>query len=249
MKEDLEKAVDLNLAARVMLACNLRNIKDPIEINTKRERVRQEIMRRIDEGNIGVEGLSELLDECVGKLELELDQKRVGDKSTASPPEPSTEEPAADRKQATSREPPKKSSGYQPSTADKTQRLANERKPIQTLLCEDCVQIGLLKPQRAEYLATQFAGKLTNEAEEEVLVELRNNLQEHVRRIIRKLNGGPWPTPKEQENLRVEIAEIPTVRSLLFLTREILREREEWLDKNSITGRLFGHRLKLGKGD
>jgi hypothetical protein len=130
-----------------------------------------------------------------------------------------------------------------------TEKLANERKPIQTLLCEDCVQLGLLKPKRAEYLVTQFAGKLPNEAEDEVVIELRNNLHEQVRKFMRKHKGGPWASPKDQEDLRLEIARTPTVRSMLLLTRQLLRERQQWLNKSkrSLTGRLFGSRLKMEK--
>jgi hypothetical protein len=250
MKEDLEKAVDLNLAARVTLLCSAHGIKDPLEINTRRESVKRDLMERITMNPVGIERLSDLLDICIAEMESELVQSVEGEKTAkAKSPEPSENKQSAGRKQAGAESTQKTGSGYRPRSAALSDKLVSERKPIQTLLREDCVQIGLLKPQRAEYLATQFSGKLTIEAEEEVLVELRQNLHEHVRRIIRKLDGGPWPTPKEQEDLRLEIAEIPTVRSLLFLTRQILREREEWLDKHSITGRLFGHRLKFGKGD
>jgi hypothetical protein len=250
MKEDLEKAVDLNLAARVTLVCSAHGIKDPLEINSKRESVKRDIMERITENHVGVERLSDLLDICIAKMESDLLQSMEEEKTTDIPvtksAEPSRKKSSADRKHTSAETTQKKGSGYRPKSAALAEKLVSERKPIQTLLREDCVQIGLLKPQRAEYLANQFSGKLPYEAEEEVLVELRQNLHDHVRRIIRKLDGGgPWPTPKDQENLRLEIAEIPTVRSLLYLTRQILREREDWLDKHSITGRLFGHRFKF----
>lgn len=267
MEKELEEMVDLNLAARIMLVCNAHSILDREEINSRKERVKLEIINRMDErGTAGVEGLSELLDECIAKMELELEQPVKIIKTMEKPAKKTelTEKPVAepesnleaqyveyreqvDRQKKSKRDSGKQGSGYQPHSAAMPDKLATERKPIQTLLREDCVQIGLLKAKRAEYLANQFAGKLPVEAEEEVLIELRKNLHEHLRRFMRKHNGGPWPTPKEQEDLRIEIEEIPTVRSLLFLTREILRQRKEWLDKNSFTGRLFGQRLKFGK--
>jgi myosin heavy subunit len=272
MEKELEEMVDLNLAARIMLVCNAHSIRDPEEINSRKERVKLEIINRMaDRGTSGVEGLSELLDECIAKMELELEleqpvkiiklnekpekKTKIKEKKEKPVAEPDSDLEAQyveyrdqiDRQKKSTRDSGKQSSGYRPHSAAMPEKLATERRPIQTLLREDCVQIGLLKPKRADYLATQFAGKLPVEAEEEVLVELRKNLHEHLRRFMRKHNGGPWPTPKEQEDLRIEIEELPTVRSLLFVTREILRQRKEWLDKNSITGRLFGHRLKFGK--
>jgi hypothetical protein len=250
MKDDLEKAVDLNLAARVMLVCNMHGLKDSVEISSKRENVKQQVMQRISDRGVGVEGISELLDECIGELELELEQGIVHGESITPCNDPSEEEQATpDPNQAAPSIKQKKTTGYQPHAAEMTKKLKDERKPIQNLLREDCVQLGLLEPKRAEYLITQFAGKLPHVAEEEVVIELRNNLHQQVRRFMRKHKGGPWASPKDQEELRLEIARTPTVRSTLFLTRQLLRERQQWLNKSkrSITGRLFGSRLKMEK--
>jgi hypothetical protein len=249
MKEDLEKTVDLNLAARVMLVCSTHGIKDPVEINSRRENLKQEIMQRIAEDNIGVDGLSDLMDGCIGKLEFELEHGT--DKSDQMPAskEPVEEKQAADQYPTVQDVKAKKRSGYQPHAEEMTKKLESERKPIQNLLLEDCVQLRLLEQKRAEYLVTQFAGKLPHVAEEEVVIELRNNLHQQVRRFMRKHKGGPWASPKDQEELRLEIARTPTVRSTLHLTRQLLRERRQWLNKSkkSLTGRLFGSRLKMEK--
>ncbi len=250
MDQELEKAIDLNLTARVLLVCSAHNIKLPEEINRRKEKVKQAVMRRVVENGIGAEGLSELLDECIARLEFELEHPNDNSDSPTKGPVDSIhgatrEEAVADRQSADIKMQWNNDSAYRLRAVGMTQKLESERKPIQTLLLEDCVQLGLLKRKRAEYLVTQFSGKLPNEAEEEVVVELRNNLHQQIRRFMRKHKGGPWASPKEQEDLRLEIARTPTVRSLLFLTRQILRERREWLDKNSnsITGWLFGKRL------
>jgi hypothetical protein len=47
----------------------------------------------------------------------------------------------------------------------------------------------------------------------------------------------------------MDIARTRSLQSLVTLARELLAEREEWLDKSkgSITGRLFGGRVKVDK--
>jgi hypothetical protein len=47
----------------------------------------------------------------------------------------------------------------------------------------------------------------------------------------------------------MDITRTKTIRSLVTLARELLEEREEWLakTKSSITGRLFGGKVKMTK--
>ncbi len=143
----------------------------------------------------------------------------------------------------------KLNSGYKPQSKDMPTKLANERKPTKKVIMEDCVQLGLLARKRAKYLITQMAGKQPAEAEKEIVIELRDNLHKQIRKLIRKDKKGPWSSPKAQEDLRIEIVQTPTVRSVVYLTREILRERDEWKHRarNSITGRIFGNRMIAGK--
>jgi len=116
-------------------------------------------------------------------------------------------------------------------------KLEEERKPIRRILQEDCVQLGLVEPARAKRLCGQMAGKEPREAEAEVVAELRNNLHAQIRAFMRKHKGGPWDSPKLQEDVRMDIAGTRSVSSLITLTRALLREREEW-EQNSKKGTL-----------
>lgn len=112
------------------------------------------------------------------------------------------------------------------------QKLKMKRKPIGDLLKEDCVRLQLLTPKRAEALIAGMSGKRPEDAEDELVAELRNNLHQQVRQMIRKDKGGAWRTPKAQEEVRLDIAATKTLRGLIGLTTEIMREREEWLSKH-----------------
>jgi hypothetical protein len=70
-----------------------------------------------------------------------------------------------------------------------------------------------------------------------------------MRMFIRKHNGGPWASATQQHEMRMDITKTRTLRSLVALARELLSEREEWLQKTkgSLTGRFFGGRVKMDK--
>ena len=268
MDETLRTMVELNVSGRVLLLCNSQGIRDQEEIRNLKKRVTDEILAYMDEHNLDIRSLSGVLEERLRKLPDELRRPTVAKRAvkpvptaditpkitprvqTTTPPEVKPVETETDdtaKKKAAEEEGPAK---VKLQSRDMTVKLATERKPIQQLVTEDCVQLGLLERERAHYLVRQFPGKEVRQAELEVVTELRNNLHQQVRSFIRKHGGGPWPSPKEQEELRLEITKTPTVRSVLFLTRQILREREEWLERShkTLTGRLFGERLWLKRG-
>ncbi len=254
MNESLEKTVETNVAGRVMLLCTTLQIVDLDQINATIKTLKRDILAQMERKRLGVEALSGLLDEQIERLEQDLRKSSGAD---SAPTEQKTEEKkpesAEKPEQAEiSKKPPPPSSAKDISEKtlkelDMTKKLAAERKPVQKLVLEDCVQIGLVTRERAEYLVTQFAGKEPKDAELEVVIELRNNLHTQIRKFMRKHKGGPWATPKEQEELRLDIVHTPSISTLLSLTRKILRERREWLDRSrrGITGRIFGDRLKL----
>ncbi len=253
MSESLEKTVESNVAGRVMLLCTMLQIADLDRINAAIKDVKKDVLAQLARKRLGVDALSGLLDERIARLEQELRKSSASPapaaaaeqlKESQQPVEKSAEEKSKGRKPPAAREIPEKK-----DELDMTKKLAAERKPVQKLLLEDCVQIGLVTRERAEYLVTQFAGKEPKDAELEVVIELRNNLHAQIRKFMRKHKGGPWPSPKEQEELRLDIVHTPSINSLLSLTRKILRERKEWLDRSrrGITGRIFGDRLKLSK--
>lgn len=131
--------------------------------------------------------------------------------------------------------------GEKTSSSDMISKLDLQRKPVQSLILDECTKLRLVKPERAQQLVEQFSGKQPEEAEEEVVCELRNNLHQQVRAFIRKDKGGAWRSPKAQEEVRMDIAATRTLRGLISLTLEILREREAWCKKNKkgLMSRLF----------
>jgi hypothetical protein len=261
MDETLRTMVELNVSGRVLLLCNSLGIRDQAEIQNIKKRVTQEILTHMDQSGLDITALSGVLEERLRKLPDELRQPAPANRVEPKPPAsispahiPATPPPQAKPAESPPGVAPKEQETppqIKQRSRDMTVKLATERKPIQQLVTEDCVQLGLLDVERAHYLVRQFPGKEVRQAELEVVTELRNNLHQQVRRFIRKHGGGPWPSPIDQEELRLEISKTPTVRSVLFLTRQILREREEWLERShkTLTGRLFGERLKIRRGE
>lgn len=253
MNESLEKTVETNVAGRVMLLCTTLQIVDLDQINDAIKKVKRDVLMQLERKRLGVDALSELLDAQIVLLEKDLRKSGAGCfASTEQKTEEKKSKTAEKSEQVTKIKkqtppPAKEISEKTLKELDMTKKLAAERKPVQKLVLEDCVQIGLVTRERAEYLVTQFAGKEPKDAELEVVIELRNNLHTQIRKFMRKHKGGPWATPKEQEELRLDIVHTPSIISLLSLTRKILRERREWLDRSrrGITGRIFGDRLKL----
>ncbi len=258
----------MNATGLVMMACNAHDIWDPLEIMIHKDWVVDRIMDQMERDHVGVEALSKIMDEKIDllkqKLETGMDSpipdkdfpaEEIGYTKHTDEPKPTDDLynhkkeqivqplPSEQKKEEESARPKKYKSTDMPT------KLAQERKPIKKLILEDCVQLGLISKKRAEYVVTQMAGKQPAEAEKEVVTELRENLHKQVRRLIRKDKDNPWSSPKAQEDLRLEIMQTPTVRSVLFLTRDILMEREEWLKRshNSLTGRIFGSKMAFDK--
>lgn len=258
MGSSLDKLIDINASGLVLLACNAFDIWDPKDIEQHKEWVVAQIKEQMEQDNVGVEALSTIMDEKIELLRHRLETGDFGSTYTPAKKEPQEKfndfyDPA---KKTPAPEPlpceldkEESKKHKKPKSTDMPTKLAQERKPIKKLIMEDCVQLGLISKKRAEYVITQMAGKQPAEAEKEVVVELRENLHKQVRRLIRKDKDNPWASPKAQEELRLEIVQTPTVRSMLFLTRDILREREEWLKRshNSITGRIFRGKMSLEK--
>lgn len=126
-------------------------------------------------------------------------------------------------------------------------KLEESRKPLRKILNEDCVRLGLLDIKRAEKLASRLAGKSREDAEAEIVAEIRNNLHQQVRAYLRKYKGGPWPSPKLQEELRVDIASTNSVHAVVTLTRFLLKERRNWETKmkKGKLGNLFGGKIRI----
>lgn len=119
------------------------------------------------------------------------------------------------------------------------EKLCEERKPVQELLSHDCVHTGLIDKDTAKRLIGSMAGRIPEEAEKEIVVKLRQALQDQVREMIRRAKGGPWSSPREQEQMRQDIHHANSVRSVLMLRRQVLKEYNAW-EKRQGFGRMLG---------
>ena len=116
------------------------------------------------------------------------------------------------------------------------QKLKDERKPVQKLLVQDCVRVGLINRKRAKQLVHSMVGKRPEDAELEIVEVLRQVLQDQVKQYIRRHQGGPWKSPHDQEDMRKDIHGARSVQSILMLARQIVKERRSWEKANGVRG-------------
>ena len=116
------------------------------------------------------------------------------------------------------------------------EKLKDDRKPVQKLLLEDCVQARLLDVSRAKELINGMTGKTPQEAELEIVEYLRQELQSQVREFIRGDKDGPWSNPHTQQELREDIHAARTVRGVLLLCRQIVKEHRTWEEEHDQGG-------------
>ena len=64
-------------------------------------------------------------------------------------------------------------------------KLKDERKPVQKLLLEDCVQVGLIDLPTAKRMILEMTGKTSQDAERDIVEDLRQLLQLQVKSFIR----------------------------------------------------------------
>lgn len=119
------------------------------------------------------------------------------------------------------------------------EKLCEERKPIQDLLLHDCVHTGLVDKETAKRFVASMAGRTPEEAERDIVVRLRQVLQDQVREMIRRAKGGPWASPLEQEEMRQDIHHANSVRGVLMLRRQVLKEYQAWENQQGF-GRMLG---------
>jgi hypothetical protein len=250
MDAEFEQLIKVNVKGRVFVTCQSRRVADPTIINYYVEILEQEIHAQMTDESTPTD-FHRVLEEKLTWLEGELDQ--TGQQAPVEPPkevpaapvaaEP-TPEPAAKKS-----EEKKKPSGYVPDAKTMPERLKDKRSIMEHLLDNDCITLKLVTPKQAKKFKHNLLGREPEKAEEELVANLRNVLHEQVRKFIRKNNGGPWASATLQHEVRMDITRTKTIRSLVTLARELLEEREEWLakTKSSITGRLFGGKVKMTK--
>ena len=144
----------------------------------------------------------------------------------------------------------KRPSGYVPPAKSMEEKLSEARKPIQALLAEDCVHLGLLTSKQAKKLILGMTGKSSQQAEQEIVEHLRQVLQMQVKSFIRKSKGGPWGDPRTQEDLRKDIHAARNIRSVLMLARQVIKEYQAWQGENGRGGilGLFTPRKRIVQG-
>jgi hypothetical protein len=143
----------------------------------------------------------------------------------------------------------RQASGYVPVAKSMEEKLHDEREPIQKLLVEDCVSAGLIDLPAARQMVAGMAGKTSRDAEREIVERLRQVLQDQARYFIRKAKGGPWANPRTQEDLRQDIHAASSVRSVLLLHRQIVKEYHAWQKEHGRIGilGLFAARRRIVK--
>ena len=118
------------------------------------------------------------------------------------------------------------------------EKLRDEREPIQQLISEDCVAAGLLNKKQAKKMLGSLLGKRPQEAEAEIVEQLRRILQEQVKATVRRSKGCPWSKPAAQEEMRKDIQSARSVKSILMLARQISKEQQQWKKANGKGGLL-----------
>ena len=175
MDETLKTMVELNVSGRVLLLCNSLGIRDQAEIQDIKKRVTQEILTHMDQHSLEISALSGVLEERLRRLPDELRQPAVANSVEPEPaamtvppqvspvPPPPTSPPVAkqpvESEKSVATKEQESPQQIKQRSRDMTVKLATERKPIQQLITEDCVQLGLLELERAHYLVRQFPGK------------------------------------------------------------------------------------------
>ena len=247
----LRNVIHVNVVGRVFMSCAAVGIRNPRRIAVYVSAVKEALGNRSAGESPAATHIQILLDEQIALLERALEAHASADEAPADdvPETPSSTESGPQDEEAVAKEETRRPS--QRAAADPVameEKLRQSRKPIQKLLREDCVQLGLVGVEDAERMVRMLAGRTREDGEAQVVAELRNNLHQQVRHYIRKYKGGPWPSPRAQDDLRLDIVATRSVHGLLTLTRQILRERTKWESgqKTGVLGSLLGGKLKLG---
>ncbi|MEJ2395884.1 MAG: hypothetical protein P8Z77_14210 [Candidatus Thiodiazotropha sp.] len=249
MDKDFERLIKVNVQGRVFVTCQSHGVTDPAIIGYYVEVLEQAIGALLTDESTAAD-FQQILEDQLVWLEGELNQTGGKETAAAAPPEPEpaeAEEVEVESPQAAKEE--KRSSGYVPEAKAMPERLKDQRSIMEYLLDNDCITLKLVTPDEAQAFKHGLLGKDPAKAEEELVTALRNVLHSQVRKFIRKHNGGPWASASLQHELRMDITKTRHLRSLVTLARELLSEREEWLQKTkgSLTGRFFGGRVKVNK--
>lgn len=236
MDDHSREMAEINISGRVFVICQSRGVVDPQIIRQYREIFHQEMFDQLSDEFTPSE-FNQLLDKTSAWLEAEIDQTNPQPTTADKPKE------APDSKVKTSKS---DKQTYIPEAKSMAERLADQRQLIERLLARDCVDLMLITPDQVSKFKRRMIGVEPAQAEKDIVADLRNILHQQIRAFIRKHEGGPWGTVKLQNELRLDIAATKSLQSLVNLTRELISERDSWLQSNpSIADRLFGGRVKV----
>lgn len=224
--------LEMNIAGLLMLRLSQLGVKDVRGLSIFIGAVNAVVEHRAGtEQAVNIANLETFLGEQLEMLVVSLQNSRgilnVPSLARVLGAGPGSTEPGDDTKSAPKR-PARPASGYVPVAKTMEEKLKDDRKPVQKLLLEDCVAEHLLDLSQARELITGMTGKTPQDAEHEIVEYLRSVLQSQVKQFIRSDKGGPWSDPHAQEELRQDIHAANSVRGVLTLCRQIVKEHQLW---------------------
>ena len=240
----MSDTLEMNLCGRILLGARRHGITDPARVAVLARSVVAVIDHHHPEGRPSLLELEPLITEQLALLEASLVEAKmrsalgVPDASAEAVPPP--QEPAPEEAPKRLRKRTLKGKGHTVQAKSMEEKLREGRVPVQELLQKDCVQLGLVSAKQAKRLVRGMLGKRPEEAEHEIVEQLRQVLQDQVKGIVRRLKGGPWATPQAQEEMRQDIRGARSVKSILMLARQIAKERAAWEKKHGSRGLFAG---------
>ena len=264
LNDKIKQFISINVTGHVFMFCTREGIKDPKQIRQYEKRAREYLEQIANEGT-DIKGLEKELRAFLERLRDELHQEIeiVVDEQPPLEPEPVTysdamfaeeeaklkEEEARKKAEKEEREKARqerekngKKSAPKQQSARMEEKLAIQRKPIQELLTKECVEFKLMTPERAKHWVFNLSGRRIEDVENDIVDELRQKLQDNVKSYMRKnKKENPWPSPALQEELRMEISLVKTIKGMLMLTSNILWEIRNAKESGKVS---FFNRIK-----
>ncbi|WP_043107283.1 hypothetical protein [endosymbiont of unidentified scaly snail isolate Monju] len=257
METPKSDTLEVNLRGRILLGAARHGVRDPRRVAVLARAIVAVVEHCHPEERPSLRQLEPLLTEQLALLEAALVNARAQEAPALAVAAPVAAQTAGPEDEAseTAEEPPRglrrrtlKGKGHTVVAKSMEEKLREGRQPVQELLRNDCVQLGLIDRKQVERLIRGMLGKQPEVAEQDVVEVLRQILQDQVKGIIRRLKGGPWATPQAQEEMRQDIHHARSVRVILMLARQVIKERRAWEKKHGkgLFGGLFGGRRGLG---
>jgi hypothetical protein len=231
--DKVEQFISINATGHVFMFCTHEGIKNAKQIRQYEKRAREHLEKIANQG-ADIQGVEKALKAFLDDLRIELHQAdgilEAGLKVKQKPVKPQPISAPEAVKPASAKAGKELGKQAKPvpekqQSARMEEKLAIQRKPIQELISKECVEFKLLTPERARYWVNNLSGRRVEEVEKDIVDELHQNLHNSVKNFIRKnKKANPWPSPALQEELRMEISQVKTIKGMLMLTSNILWE-------------------------